>query len=529
MSKPKKQNFLQGAALLAAATAIVKIIGALYKLPLNAIIGEQGFSYFYTAYEIYAVLMMVSTAGLPVAMSRMISAANSLGHYRQVRQIYRTAQTIFLTLGLVSSALMMIFCRQLADFVEQPDSWFAIACLGPSALLVCMMSSYRGFFQGQENMIPTSISQVLEAFFKLVVGIAAAIFLLKTTASISLSAGGAILGVTVSCLIATLYLFTKFRREYAQLPVSDDRPEPFFTTAKRLLAIAVPITIGSAGLQLLSVLESKVYMSRLMGIGYSQTEADVMKGIYNMAQTIFLLPCGFITPINISIIPAITAHLTLNDKPGAKATEESAARIAGLISLPCAVGLLLLGEPVMALLGGYEGERLELATILMALHGISVFFYSLAQFTNAVLQAHNRASLPVVNMLLAGTMRVVVDYMLTGNPAIGMVGVPIAGVLCHSGITFLNLFSMRRVIPDGPKVMKNALRALLPAAVMGGAVFGVYMLIRQVTDSALIGCALPIAVGVVVYVLAVALFKTVRREDCLLLPKGETIAKLLRL
>ena len=234
----KKQNFLQGTAMLAMATAIVKVIGALYKIPLNAIIGEQGFGYFNTAYEIYNVLLMISTAGLPVAMSRMISQASSLNHYRQVRKIYSTARGIFLGLGIAGTLLMTVFCRQLAAFQNQPDAWFAIGCLGPCCLLICVMSTFRGFFQGQSNMLPTSISQVLEAVTKLIVGIAAAVILLKTTGEIPMAAGGAILGVTVSCLVSAVYLWSKFRPSYTQLESSTDTPETFTATAKKLLIIA---------------------------------------------------------------------------------------------------------------------------------------------------------------------------------------------------------------------------------------------------------------------------------------------------
>ena len=134
----KQQNFLQGTAILALATALVKVIGAVYKIPLNAIIGEKGFGYFSTAYEIYNVLLMISTAGLPVAMSRMISQANSLDNYNQVRRVYATARGIFLGLGIVGSLLMTIFCRQLAQFQNQPDAWAAIGFLGPCVLLICL-------------------------------------------------------------------------------------------------------------------------------------------------------------------------------------------------------------------------------------------------------------------------------------------------------------------------------------------------------------------------------------------------------
>ena len=530
MSEPtKKQNFLHGAALLAGAAAIVKVLGALYKIPLNAIIGAQGFSYFYTAYEIYSVLLLISTAGLPVAVSRLISQANSLGHYNQVRQVYRTARNIFLVLGLISSLLMTLFCRQLANFMEQPDAWFAIGCLGPCALLVCLLSAYRGFFQGQGNMIPTSVSEVLEAFFKLVIGVATAIVLLKVTRDVSFAAGGAILGVTCSCLISAFYLSSKFHKAYSVLPVTREKPRPTASTAKALLSIAVPITIGSAGLQLLSVLEAKLYMGQLLALGNPQEQADTMKGIYNMTQTIFNMPCAFIPAITMSIIPAITSHITLMNDKAVCATEESAARITGLISMPCAVGLFILGEPVTALIGGYEGEKLVLAGQLMALMGVGVCFYSLVQLTNAVMQAHGHASIPVVNMLLAGVMRLIIVYLLTGNPSIQLLGAPIGAALCYLCIGILNLIAMRKVIPQKPAITKNLLRPLIPSVVMGIAALAVWLGLKQATDSRLFLCAIPVMVGVAIYAFLAIKLKAITKEDCLLLPKGDKIAKILHL
>ena len=526
----KKQNFLQGTALLAMATAIVKIIGAIYKIPLNAIIGKQGFSYYSTAYEIYNVLLMISTAGLPVAMSRMISQSASLGHYNQVRRIYSTAKSIFLGLGIGGSLLMTLFCRQLAAFQNQPDAWAAIGCLGPCVLLICVMSTFRGFFQGQSNMLPTSVSQVIEAVVKLIVGMLAALALLHFTRSIPLAAGGAILGVTVSCLVSALYLFSRFRKSYADLPCSEESADSFSVTAKRLLAIAVPITIGSAGLQMLTMLETKIYMGQLLGLGYTQLEADSMKGIYNMSQTIYNMPCAFITPITISIIPAITSHLTLLDHKAAKATEESAARVTGLICMPCAFGLATLAGPVTALLGGYTGEDLVLSTQLMSIMGMNIIFNAIVLLTNAMMQAHGHAVVPVVNMFIGGFLRLIVVYILTGNPDIGIVGTPIGAMICFLCIAVLNLFSMRRVIPDAPAIVKNLIRPFIAAAIMGIFVWGSLKALTMLGfTSRLILCGAPICVGVVVYVVAAVALKSITREDCLLLPKGEKIAKLLHL
>ena len=554
----KKQSFLHGAALLALATAIVKVIGAIYKLPLKGIIGDEGYSYFSSAYDIYTVLLLISTAGLPVAMSRMISQATSLNDAARTKKVYNTARAIFLGLGAVSTALMMLFCKQLAASQEQPDAWLAIFCLAPCAFLMGIISTYRGFFQGQGNMIPTSISQVIEAVFKLVVGLVAAIAILQLGGTIPMGAAGAILGVTVSCLVSAVYLFTVFHKNADPEVLKLRQPAFDGDTAKKLLAIAVPITIGAAGLQLLTVIETSLYMDRLVDLlaqnrltgplvdsirsavlasDSTLTDAQLhskiaanMKGVYNLSQTIYNLPNSLITPITISIIPAITAQLTLQNKAGVKATTESAARITSLISLPCAVGLMILAEPIMALLGGYTGEKLGLASQLMALLGISTFLHAVVLVTNAIMQAYGHANLPVINMLSSGVLRLVVVFLLTGNPAIGILGVPIGTAICNLCIATLNILCIRKVVQEKPAVTAGLLRSLLPAAVMGAFAFGTLLGLKLLgIGSRLLLCAIPLVVAVGVYLVCAVLFKSITRDDCLLLPKGEKIARLLRL
>lgn len=556
----KKQTFLHGAALLAIATAVVKLIGAFYKIPLKAIIGDEGYGYFSTAYDIYSVLLLISTAGLPVAMSRMISSASTLKHYNEVRRTYNTAKMIFIGLGVASTLLMMLGSKWLANLLEQPDAWTAILCLGPCAIFMGLISTYRGFFQGQENMRPTSVSQVLEAVAKLVVGLGAAYVIIRTTNSLALAAAGSILGVTVSCLISAVYLFGKVRKDYRQMPQTKETPAGYKTTAKQLLIIAVPITIGAAGLQLLTVAESGLYMNRLVHLvetnQYAKPLVDALKGeilsvdplvtaqempyrvaasfkgIYNFAQTIFNMPCSFIVPISISVIPAITAHLTLQNNRGVRETEESAARITGLISLPCSVGLCILARPVMAMLGGYSGLKLDMATSLMVALGACVFLYSIIQYTNSLMQAHGYAYVPVVNMLLVGMVKLAVVYILVGNPNIGILGAPLGAVLSYAAIAVLNLVAIRKIVPQKPALTKNLLRPLLPALIMGAAVLGTYQAMVHILGqegSRVLLCGVPIAVGVAVYCVAAVVCKSITAADCQLLPKGEKIAKLLRL
>lgn len=529
----KKQTFLHGAALLTMATIAVKVIGALYKIPLKMVIGDQGFSYFNAAYSIYTMLLMISTTGLPVAMSRMISQASSLGHYRQVRRIYSTSRAIFLGLGLASSLLMIVFCRQLAVFMKQPDAWFAILCLCPCALLMGILSTCRGFFQGQGNMIPTSVSQVIEAVCKLLIGLAAAILISYYTKSVYLAAGGLILGVTVGCLISSGYLIRNFGAAYAELPQSREKAESFSQTAKRLLSIAIPITIGAAGMQVLVVLQTNLYMGQLLtACGYSQEQAEIQNGIYYMAQTIYNMPIAFLAPITISILPAITAQLTVASHRKARETAESAARVTGLLSLPCAVGLILLSKPIMALLGGYTGEKLILAAGLLSLLGVSVLLHAIVQLTNTIMQAYGHAQIPVVNMLISGVLMCISVYVLTGNPALGLLGVPMGIAVCNISLTVLNIFSLQRCVPRTPAIIQNVLRPLLPALVMGGAAYLTYWGLTALlgeNGSRLLLCALPVAVGGCVYLVLAVKCKSITREDCLLLPKGEKIANWLHL
>ncbi|MDD3165001.1 MAG: oligosaccharide flippase family protein, partial [Oscillospiraceae bacterium] len=205
----QKQSFLHGAAILALGTLIVKLIGMVYKMPLVQIIGNDGYGYFNNAYDIYNVLLTISTAGLPVAMSRMISEAQTLGNNAQIKRIYRVSLYVFLTVGLLGSGCMLLFAKQFAIWLNSPNSWIAMACLAPSVFFVCLVSSFRGYFQGQRNMTPTAVSQILEAVFRLIIGLGLAVILVRAGYSVAVGAGGAIIGVTAGTAVTAEYMWRK--------------------------------------------------------------------------------------------------------------------------------------------------------------------------------------------------------------------------------------------------------------------------------------------------------------------------------
>ena len=549
----KKQTFLQGTAVLAMATVLVKLMGFLFKVPLNNIIGEDGFGYFNTAYDVYNVLLMISTTGLPVAMSRMISQAQTLGNHAQIKRIYRTSLYVFLTIGMVGSLGMLIFCRQLSVMVTtNENSWAAIAALAPCVLLICLVSAYRGFFQGQSNMTPTSVSQIFEAVTRLVVGLGLAWLVMKLTGEaavraqgivlasgetaqdygdITLAAGGAILGVTLGSLISVVYLHHKFRQSNQILSLGGGTAKSTRSTMKELLSIAVPITLGSAGLQIINLFDTMIYMRRLTGaLQWTEKMADSAKGVYNFCQTVFALPCSFIPTITIAVIPAITASLTRKDLAEAKSTSESSVRTMALIAMPCAAGLFVMAEPVIRLLcSTYTEDRIQLAATMLAILGLTVIFNSLVLLLNAIMQAHGDVVTPVVNMLIGGIIKIIVNYILVGQPNLNIVGAPIGTFICYISITALDLIAMKRHISARPAIFKNIIRPGLASAIMGAATFMVYRVLSNVISSWKLACLLSLAFAVVLYAVLVVFLRCLTYEDCMLLPKGEKIAKILRI
>ena len=206
MSTKKKQSFLGGAAILASAVAIVKLLGAVYKIPFGNIVGPEGQTYFNVAYNIYNVLLTISTAGLPLAISKLTSQAHTQGRENQKRKIFSTAIWLFFAMGLVGTLLMFFGAERLAAFMNEPLGYWPIRALSPAVFCVCLLACMRGYTQGQGNMTPTAVSQILEALCKLGLGLMLAWYFLKLGLGLDIAAAGAILGVTAGTFLSLLYL-----------------------------------------------------------------------------------------------------------------------------------------------------------------------------------------------------------------------------------------------------------------------------------------------------------------------------------
>ena len=232
-----------GVTIMAISTVFVKICGALYKIPLNNILGDEGVAHFMSAYNIYALLLTVSTAGLPLALSKLISEANATNRRTQMRRCFHTAMVIFVVLGAIGSAVMLLFTRQLAAAMKNPLAYWPIKCLGVSVICVSIMCAYRGFAQGRQNMVPTAVSQFIEAFTKLAVGLPLAWYLIHSGQPLEIGAAGAIVGVSAGIVLAMLYMWRNYRKNRGPILWGTDVPQSYVVIARRLLALGIPITI----------------------------------------------------------------------------------------------------------------------------------------------------------------------------------------------------------------------------------------------------------------------------------------------
>lgn len=536
----KKQSFLQGAGILAIATIVVKVIGAFYKIPLYNIIGADGNAYFFQTYNIYSFLLTVSTAGLPVAISRMIAKSLAEGNPAQARRVDEVSFKVMFGIGLAGALIMMVFCKPLAIAVGLPKSAPTILALGPAVLFVCINSAYRGFFQGQSMMTPTGVSQVIEAVCKLFLGLLLAFVIKRITLAATApnevfdvvpTVAGAILGVTIGSLLAFFYLFILYRRNRCQL---DDggATQPSKTrgaTVRELLSIAIPITIGSAGLQGIILIDNSLVMLRMTGAAkLAEEAATAYMGLYGAAQTLFALPSSLVAPFTISVIPAITACVTKRNHLGAMRVENSAIRIMTLLILPCGVGLCVLAEPIIRLLyRANTAEQNAVAGALLAILSVAVIFNGLVLLLNAIMQAHGFVILPVINMMVGGVVKLIINFILVGNPSIHIYGAPTGTVIGFIVMTLLDVFCIRRIIPHPPKMLRLMGKPILACAVMGAVAWAVNALLAPI--SATIACIAAIGVAVVVYVILVLVLKIITYEDCMLLPKGKKIAAFLKI
>ena len=589
----KPNTFFGGAAILAMGILVVKVIGLFYKIPLVNIIGSEGSADFNNAYNIYSVLLTISTAGLPVAVSKMVSEANALGRQNQVHKVFRLSLAAFLTLGVVSFLIMYFGSEQLAGMMHDSLAAAGIRALAPAVICVGCLSAFRGYAQGHGNMTPTAVSQILEALCKLVIGLGLAYWLVRAGQPSHVAAAGAITGVTVGTILALAYMIFNFvSTRMREEKDTQDAPDSARRILSTLMKIAIPITISSSMVGIVTVIDSALVQGQIQKVLISDPDSWALYqqvvdfapleaardawqqavssgaaaeavsqlygavelaaenisrslyGNYSGALTIYNLPLSLMAAITASVIAAVSAALARRDRRGAARITGSALRITALLAFPMGVGLFVLGTPIIRLI--FPELDASVAGPLLSTLGIASIFVCLMLVCNSVLQAHGFINLPVVIMALGGVVKIVTNYNLVAVPTIGISGAPVGNVLCFGLCMVLDLVVIARVIHGRPDYLPLLAKPAAAAGVMGLGAWAVYGLLskllsyEEVTQAgetiqtlgktgngiAVMGAIL---IAVIIYAVLVVALRAISREDLSLMPKGDKIAKILRL
>ena len=535
MEKQSRQNYFYGAAILTAGVVIMKILGAIYKIPVANIIGDEGYSMFIATYNVYNVFLTLATAGLPVALSRLISEADAENRTMQARATFRVAMKTFFMIGAICTLLMLFFPGRIAvRILHNPDAEASIRVMAPSVLLVCLVSGFRGYCQGYSNMIPTTVGQVLEVLTKVVVGLVLAAVIMRSGGTRAQGSAGAIFGVTAGSGIALIYMALYKRKKYRFEVIDDpDIPDSDGRILRRFLRIGIPIAFGASALSVLNLIDSGLCMQRLQfAARFDLQNAQRLYGVYGKAQTLYNLPAAFITPLTISVVPAIAAANVRGLDDDATKISEDSLRIAAAISLPMGVGLAVLSEPIMHVV--YPGSH-EAGAGLLAILGITAFFVCMVLMENAVLQASGREKYTMITLVTGGVVKIVINWFLVANPGINIYGAAIGSLVSYIVMMVMNFMFMCRTLDKDPNVLRILNGPVIASTVMAGTAWILFFACSRVFGprmgrmETILSMGVAIIAAVIIYAVFAIRMKAICAADMKLIPGGEKISKLLHL
>jgi stage V sporulation protein B len=528
LSSKRKNSFFGGAAILAVGVFIVKILGFVYNVSLAKILSYAAFADFNTAFYVYCLLIVISTGGLPIALSKMVAESNTLHRFNQTKKIFRVSMTLFCIMGTMSFLIMACFPHQLAAMMNNESSYYSILALAPAVFFICPLSAFRGYFQGHSEMSQTAVSQIIEGICKLIVGFLVAFILLKQYQNESLAAGGAILGVSVGAGLALAYMFYRYLRKKRASTSTQDTPAATNDILRKIIKLAIPITLGSSIIAVVSVIDTSLVFARLQhAAGYTEEAARTIKGVFDQAMTLYNMPASFMAPLTTSIIPAVSSARARKDHLSAARVSETALRTTVLLAFPAGIGLFVLGQPIMELI--YPGEYVALGGWLLSMLGLASIMVCLMLVSNAIMQAYGYVNLPMMTTIIGCVLKIVTNYILVGNGAINIKGAPIGSLVCFGSMTLLNLIFIKRVIPTSPNYVRVFVKPLIASVLMGATAWALNGLFSRISFiGPKFGVLLAISVAGCVYVVLVIAIRAISYEDLMLMPKGEKIAKFLR-
>lgn len=527
-----KENFIKGAAILGIAGLLVKVLGAIYRIPLTNLIGTEGIGYYQPAYNIYNLLLVVSLSGFPTAIAKIVSEKRALQNYEGAYQVYKVSLWGLFLIGLISSVFILIFARNIVGFIGYPGSYYSMLALVPALFAVPLLSAYRGFFQGTQDMTPIALSQIIEQIFRVGVGLYLAYAFVGK--GLEEAAAGATFGASAGGVAALIFIYIIyiFSRKHIKEEIKTskyNRTETVPNIIKKLLYIAVPITIGASIAPLMGNMDSFIVSNRLAAIGYTVEQyTDMFGELSGTAQTLINFPQVFSTAVAMSLVPAITESFTKKQTSKLNITANAGVKISLIIGLPSGMGLFLLAEPIIALLYASLGpEKHASSGALLQIMAISVIFLTLVQAFTAILQSINKQFHPVKNLAIGLVVKIILSYILIGIPSVNIKGAAISTTISYLAVAVLNWLDINSTNVR-INIIQISARPLLSTAIMAIATFASFEFLKSFLGRQNLAVLGSIAVAGVVYIFCLFVTGAITKEDLDLIPKGEKLKKFVR-
>ena len=528
-NKDKKGSFIIQASVLAAASLIVRFIGFLYRLPLTELIGDRGKAIYSAGYYIYTFLLILSSAGLPAAISRLVSTRIAKGEYRNAQKIFRVSMIFAGAAGAIGMLVLFFFAEPIAKMVDSPNSVYCLQTLAPTLLIVGVMSVYRGYLQGMNIMTPTAVSQIFEQVFNAVFSVYLAWVLVKQ--SIPLGAAGGTAGTGIGALaglIVVMIFYNRMKPEIRHNMRIEEKGIYQETTGeafKKLVVTAFPIIAGTAVFSMTNLIDMKMVMSGLMSSGaFTEAEAEVLYGqLSGKYVTLTTFPVSISSAMATAAIPNIAMAVTVGNKKEVKRKINTALKLAMIISIPAAVGIGVLGDQILRMLFPSYPE----GGVLLKVGAISIAFLSFCQIVTGVLQGIGKIQVPVIGALLGAVVKIALNWILIRIPSINVVGAVISTDVCYLVASIFNVIMLMRYTKTRVNFSGVLIKPTIGSIIMGiGCVIG-YKVISLVFGNT-ISTLLTIIVAVIIYLLVMIFIRGITEEDLLSIPKGRILVRVFK-
>lgn len=534
--KEKNKNYLMQGSILAIAGLITRMIGLIYKIPLQRIIGDEGTGYYGQAYEIYNIALLLSSYSIPVAVSKLVASKEANHEYVNSNRIFRYGMIFGASVGLTASLILFIFADSFAEMMSMPGCAIPLRILAPTIFVFSVMGIIRGFFQGKKTMVPTAVSQLIEQVFNALGSVFAAILLMKAFADnekvAAYGAAGGTTGTLIGAVFGLIFMVLVYFANKGRFKAREQKDmtgteDPAGQIVKSLALTMLPIVLSQTVYQLSGIIDGAMFANIMEGKGMDESSRVAIYGIYSTKyKTLYNVPVAIASAFGVSIVPTLSASYKKESIEKTKEKIASSIKLNMLVAIPSAAGLGFLSKPILHLLFSSAGDNY--GPKLMSLGCIAVIVFALSTLTNGVLQGIDRMNIPVIHSAVSLGVHVVLLYLLLEVFDFGVYGMVIGNVTYGLLVCILNWISIAKILDYKQEIKKTFLLPAAASLIMGAGAWGIYQLVYMLIPVNAVGAIISICFAVLVYAVLIVLFGAISEEEMRGLPKGYLLVRLFK-